>query len=85
MLIPKKSDPTKLADLRPIFLCNVVYKIMAKVLGNRLKQILPDVISENQNAFVARRYIVNSIIMAFEVSHYLKRQRTVKGVMWPLS
>ena len=43
LLIPKCSHPTSMKDLRPIALCNVMYKIMTKVLGNRIKNMLPHI------------------------------------------
>ena len=47
ILIPKKQAPTSAKDFRPISLCNVVYKIISKVLVNRLKILLPRIIDEN--------------------------------------
>ena len=73
-LIPKCTHPTSMKDLRPIVLCNVVYKIMAKVLANRLKRILPLLISNAQSAFVPGRSICDNILAAFEVIHNMKRK-----------
>lgn len=52
VLISKKVGAWRMMDLRPIALCNVLYTIMAKVLANRLKGMLPDLITEKQSAFV---------------------------------
>ena len=78
-LIPKIKDPKKFFDFRPISLCNVVYKLIAKVLVNRLKMILPYVVSNSESAFLSGRLIINNVLVAFETLHYLKRKTQGKA------
>ena len=78
VLIPKKSQPEYLTDLQPIDLCNVLYKIMAKMLANRMKSVLSSIISENQSAFVLGRAITDNILTSAEIMHYLKWERQGK-------
>lgn len=78
VMIPKKHNPVTMADLRPTALCNVVYKIVSKVLANRLKHILNGVISESQSFFIPGRLISDNIMISYEVMHYLKRKNAGK-------
>nr|XP_027089582.1 uncharacterized protein LOC113710661 [Coffea arabica] len=74
-LIPKVENPIDLANYRPISLCNVLYRILAKILANRLKKVIALCISSSQSAFVPGRQIVDNIILAHEIMHFLKSKR----------
>jgi hypothetical protein len=71
-LIPKGDSQASMKDWRPIALCNVIYKLVAKVLANRLKNILSKCISDNQSAFVPGRSILDNAMVAIEVVHHMK-------------
>ena len=66
-LIPKKKSAVKIIDFRPISCCNTTYKVIVKLLANRLKQVLPNVISNMQSAFIPGRLLVENVLMASEL------------------
>ncbi|KAK2650616.1 hypothetical protein Ddye_018105 [Dipteronia dyeriana] len=68
-LIPKCSNPETMSDYRPISLMGSMYKILAKVLANRLKVVMNSVIGDYQMAFVKDRHILDSFVIAKEIIH----------------
>ncbi|GAU10636.1 hypothetical protein TSUD_419760, partial [Trifolium subterraneum] len=74
-LIPKVDSPQRLNDFRPISLVGCLYKILAKVLANRLRQVIGSVISESQTAFVKDRQILYGILIANELVDEARRSK----------
>ena len=65
-LIPQKNGASNIRDFGPISLVGSIYKILAKILANRLKIVLDQLISESQNSFVGGRQILDSVLIANE-------------------
>ena len=81
ILIPKVKNPQIMKNFIPISLCNVIYKLCSKVLANRLRGFLVEIVSEKQSAFVPGRLITNNVLIAYECTHYLKRKKGQDGCM----
>ena len=63
----------------PIAMCNILYKLVSKVLANWLKKFLPEIISDSQSAFQTDKAIFDNILVAFETLHHMKNKKARKS------
>lgn len=69
VLIPKIKEAKSVGDFIPISLCNMLYKIVAKIIANRIKSFLPLIISQNQSVFVHGKFITKNLIITYKTLH----------------
>ncbi|KAA3485158.1 reverse transcriptase [Gossypium australe] len=78
VLIPKVNRPKNISQFRPISLCNVIYKIIAKAVVNRMSHVIGYCIDEAQGAFIEGRQISDNTLIAYEILHSLKSRKKCK-------
>ena len=81
VLIPKVDNPSRMKEFCPISLCNVIYKIITKVVVERLRPFLQDIIGPLQGGFIPGRGAPDNIIVTQEVLHFMKKTKSKKGVL----
>lgn len=74
-LFPKTQNPSAPSQYLPISLTNVIYKIITKILTNRFKATLANIISPLQTTFIPGRNIKENTIIAYELFHHLKKKK----------
>ena len=79
-LIPKKGNQMQLKNKRPICLLDVVYKIIAKVIANRLSKVIDTLVHNNQTGFIKGRYIGENIRLISDVIEYCQMDDT-EGIL----
>ena len=79
VLIPKTENPELMKQFRPISLCNVVFKIITKVLTNKIKPYMDHLVSTNQCSFISNRQSSDNVIMAQEIIHSMRKKKGVDG------
>ena len=80
-LIPKVPHPERVSQFRPIGLCSVVYKMISKCIVQKLKRVLPRLVSPIQSSFIPGRQITDNVIVMQEVLHSMRRKTGIKGWM----
>lgn len=81
ILLPKSVGANYPLKFRPISLCCTIYKVAAKVLVNRFKHVLPNIIATEQGVFVPGRSISHHCLLAQEVFNIFKHSTSTQGFM----
>ncbi|KAL5583173.1 hypothetical protein UlMin_015615 [Ulmus minor] len=79
VLVPKIKHPTSINHYRPIAVCNVIYKVISKLLADMLRPLLSSLIYPTQNAFVPGQSIHDNSVLIQEVIHAMKKKKGTQG------
>ncbi|XP_056692196.1 uncharacterized protein [Spinacia oleracea] len=80
-LIPKIQGPSSITEFRPIGLCNTIYKLIAKIISSRLKQVLHRIVSPLQSSFIQGRGIEDNVILVKEMAHVFHKAKKRNKIM----
>ena len=81
VLIAKVNKPERMSQFRPISLCNVLFKMLTKIMVIRLKNVMPKLIGPAQSSFIPGRLSTDNIVVVQEDVHSMKRKQGKKGWM----
>lgn len=81
VLIPKVDNPEFITQFCPIGLCNVFYKLISKIIVNRIRSLLDNIISPFQASFIPGRQTTDNVIICQEVIHTLRNNKASNGGM----
>ena len=71
-ILPKDGDKLQVKNWRPITILNISYKVIAKLLANRIAKVLDSIISVTQTGFIKGRFILENLFTYWEAMHWAK-------------
>ena len=74
ILLPKITHPQSVTDFRPISGCNVIYKIISKLISQRIKEVLPSLIDQSQGAFIKGRELLYNVLICQGLARGYRRK-----------